>query len=132
MTFNEIEDNNKYKSRFDFIIDYIIKPKENSFVRNILKILSIGYVKEIINKDYLLLHYLDAPFTGSYYNIKLTINENRKIERFITFTKNYNLRESVNKVNIDEFELYHQHGKEFLIKLRLCSSKKQLILNLDL
>ena len=122
-----IEDNMKDMNNFNFLINNILKPKENSFVKHILESPLIGTIDNLLAKDYLFLHYLDVPCEGSYWNVELTINKARKIESFILFIKHYNLEDTINKIDINEFELYHKDRKELLIKSRLWLSEETII-----
>ena len=106
-----IVDNAKDKSNFDFLIDNILKPKENSFVKHILASPLIGTIGNLLTKDYFFLHYLNVPCEGSYWKVELTVNEARNIESFILFIKYYNLEDTINRIDMNEFELYHKDIK---------------------
>ena len=114
------------KINFAFLINNILKPRKGSFVKHILESTSIGTIDNLLNKDYYFLHYLDVPYPGSTWNVDLTISKSRLLESFILFANNHNLRESIQDINVSEFNIYYQDRKKLLIKLSLWSSDETI------
>ena len=57
----------------------------------------------------------------------LTITECRLLESFILFINHYNLRESIQDINISKFNLYHKDRTKLLVKMSLWSSDETIV-----